>query len=152
LVKKNEKKKQIPAYLVMIGFIAYIIVFILDGLFMTEFGFGLLYYKILGLILFVFGVIFSMIGRINLGRSYHFMPQAKKLVTTGLYRWFRNPIYIGNQIFLIGLAVVLGSISGLIATIIILIPVHIIRAKFEERVLVETFGQEYLKYKERTLF
>ena len=136
----------------MIGFMFYMFVLVLDILFMTEFGFGKLHYKILGSVLFISGAIFSMNGRINLGRAYHFMPRAKKLVITGLYRWFKNPIYIGNQISLLGLAVVLGSIPGLIATIIILVPVHIIRAKFEERVLVTTFGREYIEYKKRTLF
>jgi protein-S-isoprenylcysteine O-methyltransferase Ste14 len=75
--------------------------------------------------------------------------QSTALVTGGIYRWTRNPMYLGMIIALIGLAVVLGTISPFLP-----IPFFVwqIRRKFvlpEEAFLEEIFGSRYLEYKAR---
>ncbi len=80
------------------------------------------------------------------------MPKAKKLRTGGLYRFYRHPIYMGNQVFAIGVCILLGSWIALILCFVVLIPVNIFRAKYEERLLVEEFGDEYREFQKRTLF
>jgi protein-S-isoprenylcysteine O-methyltransferase Ste14 len=69
------------------------------------------------------------------------------LVTTGLYRFTRNPMYLGLVTVLIGVAIVCGTVGPLIP-----IPmfVWIITQRFivgEERFLQEIFGERYLAYK-----
>ncbi len=71
------------------------------------------------------------------------------LVTGGLYRHTRNPMYLGMVLLLLGIAVVLGSLSALLP-----IPafIWIITRQFiegEERFLTEIFGDDYLSYKAR---
>ena len=69
------------------------------------------------------------------------------LVTTGLYRFTRNPMYLGMLLILAGVALLFGSVSTLLP-----IPVFAwaIQRNFivgEERFLEEIFGAQYLDYK-----
>lgn len=48
--------------------------------------------RIAGVIIAVAG--FALTARINLGKSFAFTPQAKSLVTHGLYSRIRNPMYV----------------------------------------------------------
>lgn len=115
-------------------------------------SFGSWYIFGLGAFLTLGGAMFASAGRLNLGGSYAVMPRAKKLRTGGLYRFFRHPIYMGNQAFAIGVCILLGSWVALVLCFVILIPVNIFRAKYEERLLVEEFGDEYKEFQKRTLF
>ena len=71
------------------------------------------------------------------------------LVTTGPYRYSRNPMYLGLVLILIGIAILQGSISPVlvIPVFIWLITNNII--KKEEKMLEETFGDAYLEYKKQ---
>ena len=71
------------------------------------------------------------------------------LVTDGLYRVTRNPMYLGLLIALIGAAVLLGTLSPVLP---IPVFVWIIQTRFirgEERFLEELFGAEYVAYKSK---
>lgn len=70
----------------------------------------------------------------------------KNLVTDGIYRFTRNPIYLGMVIILIGLGVFLG---GLTTFLVIPIFIWAIQTNFivlEEQLLLNTFGKEYAEY------
>lgn len=71
------------------------------------------------------------------------------LVTTGLYRISRNPMYFGLLLMLIGWALYLGSISP-----IFLLPLFIwlltkMQIEPEEKILIDKFGQGYRDYQQR---
>jgi len=73
---------------------------------------------------------------------------AKSLVTTGMYRITRNPMYAGLLFLLVGWGFLLGSFSPFL-----LLPVFILLMTTqqiipEERILEEKFGQQYRDYKE----
>lgn len=71
------------------------------------------------------------------------------LVTTGLYRFTRNPMYMGLVLILVGVATMLGTVSPWLP---IPLFVWLIQTNFihgEERFLEELFGQQYLAYKSR---
>lgn len=73
--------------------------------------------------------------------------EASTLVTTGFYRFSRNPMYLGMFLMLLGVAFLLGSIGVLLP---VLLFVLVIRNNFvlgEERFLEAAFGQRYLDYK-----
>jgi len=74
---------------------------------------------------------------------------ATSLVTNGLYRYTRNPMYLGMVLFLLGVALFLGSLSALAP---VAIYTWIIDRQFirnEELFLQEIFGEEYLAYMRR---
>lgn len=105
----------------------------------------------LGLALGVIGLAGVVAARYTLGQSFSIVPKARALVTTGIYSRIRNPIYISGEIFMIGVATMLWKLYFLII-LVVMIPIQILRARSEARVLEEKFGDEYREYRRRTWF
>ncbi len=72
------------------------------------------------------------------------------LVTDGLFRFSRNPMYVGLTLFLLGVALVLGSVTPLVVAALFFVACDRWYVPFEERLALETFGEPYAAYKERT--
>jgi protein-S-isoprenylcysteine O-methyltransferase Ste14 len=84
----------------------------------------------------------------RIGTAVKPFEQSTTLVVEGPFRYSRHPMYVGMVVALLGLLVILGSITPLIV-----IPgfVWLVNRRFllpEERALEERFGEEYLRYKE----
>jgi protein-S-isoprenylcysteine O-methyltransferase Ste14 len=91
------------------------------------------------------------VARWQLGRSFSVGPEARGLVTHGLYSRFRHPIYVfGTLAFLFSLLALQGW-QALIVWVVV-IAVQLRRARREERVLEKAFGAEYAAYRARTWF
>lgn len=69
-----------------------------------------------------------------------------RIVDTGIYRFVRNPIYLGHLIFVLGLALTLQSwlAYGVLATLAIW---YDIRVRADEQNLARLFGESYLAYR-----
>ncbi|MFW9996723.1 MAG: methyltransferase family protein [Candidatus Odinarchaeota archaeon] len=113
-------------------------------------------FNLLGLLVLLLGFVFViagnfhllMIGRIGLqAREPFHIPST--LVTTGPYRYSRNPIYLGVVLILLGLAVIFASITVLICTVVLFLFFWRFFVGWEEKKLEEAFGEEYLLYKKR---
>lgn len=89
------------------------------------------------------------IARIEIGSSFSIKPKAQALVTHGVYSRVRNPIYVFSALWLAGLLLSLDKPSWL-AILLVLVPMQIIRARKEARVLEEKFGEEYREYRRKT--
>jgi protein-S-isoprenylcysteine O-methyltransferase Ste14 len=75
--------------------------------------------------------------------------EATTLVTGGMYRFSRNPMYLGMVLFLLGVALYLGSLSALIP---VAVYAWIIDRQFirnEEIFLTGIFGDEFKEYMKR---
>jgi protein-S-isoprenylcysteine O-methyltransferase Ste14 len=84
----------------------------------------------------------------HLGRSFSIMPEARGLVTSGLYRYVRHPLYVAEMVASIG--TVLQFLSVWTALILaVQIAFQLRRMRNEEVVLMEIFP-EYAAYKEKT--
>lgn len=92
-----------------------------------------------------------MVARAELGTCFSVRPQAKALVTKGLYAKFRHPIYFFAELAIAGLFIAWGKPIGLLYFVLIL-PVQFLRMKKEEAVLENAFGEEYRRYRARTWF
>ncbi len=75
--------------------------------------------------------------------------KADKLVLSGLYRYTRNPMYLGLAAILFALAFVLQNVAALAGPILFLITMTVLQIKPEERALSEKFGQQYIEYRQR---
>ncbi|MFZ3266767.1 MAG: isoprenylcysteine carboxylmethyltransferase family protein [Terriglobales bacterium] len=104
-----------------------------------------------GLVLGLIGLAGVIAARFTLGRSFSIRAKATALVTTGIYSRIRNPIYVSGVICLIGLVVMMGR-PYLLAILLVIVPMQIIRARREARVLEEKFGEVYREYRQRTWF
>lgn len=105
----------------------------------------------IGLALLLMGLGGVILSRYTLGRSFSIRAKATELVTTGIYSCIRNPIYVSGVIFIIGLIVIVRRpILGLI--LVMVIPLQIVRARREARVLEAKFGDAYRQYRARTWF
>lgn len=107
--------------------------------------------RIAGLVLMTVGLILLTVSRIQLGNSFSMTPQAKKLITHGIYSRIRNPIYFFGIFVFAGLFLFL-EMPWLLLLIVPVLVVQIIRARAEARVLEERFGDEYRRYKAATWF
>lgn len=73
-----------------------------------------------------------------------------KLVTNGLFRYTRNPMYLGLTVFLMGVWLLLGSLSPGICVATFLVIADRWYIAYEERQLLSVFGAEYESYQTKT--
>jgi protein-S-isoprenylcysteine O-methyltransferase Ste14 len=106
---------------------------------------------IVGAVLFLVGLGLAVWARIFIGRNWG-MPMTQKaepeLVTSGPYRFVRNPIYTGILLGMLGTALAV-SLYWLIA-LAVMGSYFIYSATVEERRLSETFPATYPAYRART--
>ena len=98
-------------------------------------------------------VCFSLVllSRRQLGASFAFTPQAKGLVTHGLYSKFQHPMYLFVDLTIISLALALRRWYVLLP-LLILVPAQIRNARVERRLLEAKFGSQYEIYRRSTWF
>ena len=75
-----------------------------------------------------------------------------KLITTGIHKTIRHPQYISQVISDIGLGVALLGYIIIPIVIFVELPLFILRAKREEKMMQEFFGDEYTEYKKTSGF
>ncbi len=73
----------------------------------------------------------------------------KTLVTSGVFRLSRNPIYLGFVLVLIGTAVLLGSLTPWLVAAAFAVFLDAVFVRFEERRLEEAFGDAWREYTRR---
>jgi len=75
--------------------------------------------------------------------------ESNVLITTGVFRISRNPMYLGFVLMLTGIAVLLESLSSffVIPAFLVFTQVHFIRV--EEKMLEETFQDAWISYKKK---
>lgn len=101
-----------------------------------------------GVVLTLSAHFICVLSIIALGRSFSLFPEARRLVTHGIYRFVRHPMYVAEELAAIG--VVLGNISILAVSILLVhMAVQLYRIRNEERLLSASFP-EYRDYAART--
>lgn len=122
--------------------------FLISGLFFlkpTALSAGM---KLLAGLLIVAGNIFAAYALSHLGRSFSILPESRRLVMSGPYRYIRHPLYLAEAIATTGAVINFLSLPAvaLAATQFLL---QLMRIHFEERVLRENFP-EYRAYSQKT--
>jgi protein-S-isoprenylcysteine O-methyltransferase Ste14 len=75
--------------------------------------------------------------------------ESSALITDGVFRISRNPMYLGFALILIGIAVLLGSLTPFVVIPIFVILMDQIFIRVEEQMLEEKFVLTWLDYKRR---
>lgn len=107
--------------------------------------------RTVGLVIILPSLVLLFVARFQLGRSFSVTPQAKELVTRGLYSKIRNPIYFFGFFVVLGLVIALQK-PYLYVLPFVLIVVQTVRARQEARVLEAKFGDAYREYRKKTWF
>jgi len=107
--------------------------------------------RVAGLVLLFLGLLFLTIARFQLGNSFSLTPQARELVTRGLYSRIRNPVYVFGSIAILGLILYIER-PWFLLVFLAIVPLQFFRARAESRVLEVHFGDEYRLYKSGTWF
>jgi Putative protein-S-isoprenylcysteine methyltransferase len=72
---------------------------------------------------------------------------ATALVTEGMYRYSRNPMYLGLLLWTIASTIWFGTWFGIIINIVFVFLINFLQIIPEEEALLEIFGEEYEEYK-----
>ncbi len=83
--------------------------------------------------------------------GYRALPfeEATALVTVGIFRFTRNPMYVGMFLMVFGSAFLMGSVGALIPLLIFMLIIRFNFVAGEERFMEAAFGQQYLDYKSK---
>jgi protein-S-isoprenylcysteine O-methyltransferase Ste14 len=109
---------------------------------------------VLGLTLACIGQAISVSGMVAFRRARTTINPVKpsaasSLVTSGVYRFTRNPMYVGLLLTLAGWAVYRGNVLAFIALPAFAWYITKFQIKPEERVLVSLFGEHFAEYMSR---
>lgn len=85
----------------------------------------------------------------KLGTNLNTFRDPDILTTDGLFRFSRNPMYLGFLIILAGACVVLGSASPLLALLGFILLTNYWYIPIEERAMLRQFGENYLNYQNK---
>ena len=99
-------------------------------------------------LLILLGTTTAILAVLDLGRSMSIMPEARRLVTGGLYARIRHPLYLAEEIAVLGFAL---QFRNWMAVPILLVHLYfqIRRMDWEEGILANAFPG-YVDYKQRT--
>jgi len=103
-----------------------------------------------GLALVVFGVGILIWGRRALvagGTNVDPLLPSTAVVTSGPYRFSRNPLYVGLAIVYLGLTLTFDAWWGIVLLALVLIVMHLGVIQREERYLERKFGDGYRQYR-----
>jgi protein-S-isoprenylcysteine O-methyltransferase Ste14 len=109
-------------------------------------------WRYLGIMPLVLGSAFSVLADQafkRFGTTVKPFMESTYLVTDGVFRLSRNPMYLGFVLLLAGMAMLLGSLTPWIAVSVFpfLMEMRFVRA--EEAMLEARFGPTWLEYKQR---
>jgi len=93
-----------------------------------------------GLLVFLFGMVFTIVTVLNFASS-----PKDEVITKGLYRFSRNPMYIGLLLMQFGVGIACSSWVYLLLTVVLMILLNAVLSS-EERYCLYRYGDDYRKY------
>ncbi len=101
--------------------------------------------------LLVTGALIAVLGVVEFRRAQTTVNpmqpgQSSRLVTTGIYRFTRNPMYLGFGLMLLGLASVLSHALAFASVGLFMLYLGRFQIEPEERILSAKFGAEFAAY------
>jgi protein-S-isoprenylcysteine O-methyltransferase Ste14 len=109
-------------------------------------------WKLLGGIPLAVGAAFNIIADRDFklrGTTVKPTGEATALITTGVFRLSRHPMYVGFVLILVGIAALLGSLMPFILAAVFAVFMDVVFIRFEEAKMEKSFGPQWLEYRGR---
>ncbi len=108
--------------------------------------------RLIGTAVYLVGLAIAIIGRLQLGKNWanledYQVLSEQALVTGGIYKYIRHPIYTGDMLLLLGLELALNSWLVLSVVLVVIV---VVRQALAEEVLLSTVFPGYDAYRKRT--
>ncbi len=108
-------------------------------------------HRVVAVVAWVVGFAIAIVGLVQFGVArttiHPLHPhEARALVTSGIYRFSRNPMYLGIALALTGLAAWRSTLLGYALVPVFCVVLTELQIKAEERALLEKFGEEFRAY------
>lgn len=104
----------------------------------------------IGLALICTGIVLRLFVVRSLGKLFTVdvtIRENHQLKTDGPYQYLRHPSYAASLLSFIGFGISLNNWISLLLVTVAIVTVFIIRIRIEEKVLIEQFGEHYIRYK-----
>jgi len=144
----SERKTLPPTY-----FMIFIGLSLISRFFIPLYGIIGYPWNLSGLVLIVFGIWLDL----SADRKFKSVKTTVKpfesstcLVTGGVFRFSRNPMYLGMFLMLLGGAIFLGTLSPFLIALIFAVLMDVRFIRTEEKMLHATFGEKWQSYKSKT--
>lgn len=138
-----------PVIMLLVGLLMWWVAVIFPGL-----AFAWLYGDATAIIVGLLGMAISLIAVIAFGRAGttadpRRTTATRVLVSSGIYRYSRNPMYVGVLLMLLGWGIYLGNVLSIVCVPLFIVYITRFQITPEERMLQDKFGNEFLAYKNR---
>ncbi|GEC15304.1 protein-S-isoprenylcysteine O-methyltransferase [Nitrobacter winogradskyi] len=113
-------------------------------------GYGLI---VLGSLLFAFSLWLFRRSHKDLGRQWSASLEVReghRVVRTGVYRLIRHPMYASFWLWAIAQAFLLPNVVAALSGVAAVALLFFARVRFEEQMMIETFGEDYRRYMQQT--
>jgi len=108
-------------------------------------------YTYLGILFILAGIILSIkTSRMfrEAGNHFDLKSESVTLMTSGIFCYSRNPMYLGVLFWFIGLAILLGSLVSFLYPVLFFIIANVMII-YEESKLTQIYNDEYINYQRR---
>jgi protein-S-isoprenylcysteine O-methyltransferase Ste14 len=106
-----------------------------------------------GVAVFAFALWLLWRSHVDLGRNWSpslEIMEEQRLVTGGVYRHIRHPMYAAHGVWGIAQILLLQNWIAGFSMLVFSLPVYLTRVPHEEQMMLENFGEEYRQYTNRT--
>jgi protein-S-isoprenylcysteine O-methyltransferase Ste14 len=139
--------------IVILGFVAAPLVYLLTGwLDFADYGLPM-WAGWVGTVIFGGALVLLWRSHVDLGRNWSPMMEIRQehtLVTKGLYKYIRHPMYSAHFLWAVAQVLLLHNWIAGPAFLVTSVPLYLFRMPIEERMMLDRFGEEYRLYMSRT--
>lgn len=157
-VTKSERKPNTYLQKVPLNISALILILQIISIFeigTIEYKNEYLIFRIIGLILFVLFAWIQVVSFKNL-KSYYSqdisLQKNHQIISTGIHKNIRHPQYISQVLSDLFFGIAIGSYIIIPLVLVVQLPLFILRAKKEESMMLDFFGETYSEYKKKSGF
>jgi len=107
----------------------------------------------IGIVVFAVALWLLWRSHADLGLNWRVTTELREkhtLVTGGVFKHIRHPMYLAHWLWGIAQALLIHNWIAGLASLVIIIPLYIIRVRREEHMMLDRFGEEYREYMKRT--